>query len=1122
MPVEFRLLGPLEVRRDGVPIRVPSKQRRLLAALLLGGGRVVSIDRLTEALWPESAPADSRHALEMHASRLRSLLGEEISLAARAPGYVLDVDAHLLDSVRFERLLTEARELVEVDPARSALRAADALALWRGNALADFTFDAFAEDEIARLEELRLEAEELRVDAELRLGRAADLVGELEALIAAAPFRERRREQLMLGLYRSGRQADALAVYRDAHAFLGREFGIEPGQALRDLERAILQQDPALAADQPARVEPARSLHPASVVTVALDLSVDLDPEEHDRLTRKAGEIVAQVAAHYDARQPEPLVLSFVHEDHAERAYAAAASLRDAIQARIGVASGEALIGAGVFGGPLIERARQAASGDVEPGPPPTLARRSDGPFVGRAAELERLRIVQAAAIVGPAGIGKSRLAHELSLGVPTVVARCSSYGMEALAPLRDVAAALGDETELDAVPAAEVPLRFRRLCERSAPLLVVFDDVHWASQLVLETIEHLVVHGGDDLRILCLARDELFEDRPEFLPTAERLLLGPLTDEDATTLAAALGADDVAVTKRAEGNPLFIEQLLAHAAEASGPLPKTLQSLLSARLDRLAPGERLVVERAAVVGREFDAELVGRLLGARNPRGSLTSLVARGLLDHASPAEAFEERFRFRHALIHDAAYESIGRSERSSVHEAVADLLAERNAADELVGFHLEQAAELRLERDRHATRLAEDAGRRLGSAGIARWKRGDAAGSAHLLERATKLLPRADVERLELLCELGCALNTSGDHARAIDLFGEACEAGDGRIRLRAELEQAAVASLSEGTGVTRVLELATHAIPAFEAVGDDRALGRAWMLSGWVRGGAFGRHAEWLEAAERALVHYRSAGWPTATSIGHIAAALYFGPTPVPEAIARCRALIEGEHEDLSSEANLNAHLGGLEAMACDFDRAARSLARARAILSDLGRTTSLLVTCGPIEARVARLHGDLDEAARSYRTTCEALVASGGGFHLATQAAELADVLCELGRFEEAEEWASVAERNARASDRQGFTSMLIARSQLLAGTGDLDEAESRARAAIDLAELTDELNLRAHAHRSLARILDRRGTAEAAEELASAAAEYDEKGNAAAASNLRRQVAAATFPGEAT
>jgi tetratricopeptide (TPR) repeat protein len=203
------------------------------------------------------------------------------------------------------------------------------------------------------------------------------------------------------------------------------------------------------------------------------------------------------------------------------------------------------------------------------------------------------------------------------------------------------------------------------------------------------------------------------------------------------------------------------------------------------------------------------------------------------------------------------------------------------------------------------------------------------------------------------------------------------------------------------------------------------------------------------------------------------------------------------------------------------MACDFDRAARSLDRARTILSDLGRTTSLLVTCGPIEARVARLRGDLDEAARSYRTTCEALVASAGGFHLATQAAELADVLCELGRFEEAEEWASVAERNARASDRQGFTSTLIARSQLLAHTGDVDEAENRARAAVDLAELTDELNLRAHAHRSLARVLDLRGAAEAAEELARAAAEYDEKGNAAAASNLRRQVTAATFPGEA-
>src|SRR4029077_7624911 len=147
-------------------------------------------------------------------SRLRILIGDDLPLVARPPGYILEVDPQAIDSVRFEQLLEEARDALGIDPARASARASDALALWRGDAYADFAFESFAQEEIARLEELRQQAEEERIEAELALGRSSELVGELEALVVAAPLRERRRGQLMLALYRAGRQADALEAFR--------------------------------------------------------------------------------------------------------------------------------------------------------------------------------------------------------------------------------------------------------------------------------------------------------------------------------------------------------------------------------------------------------------------------------------------------------------------------------------------------------------------------------------------------------------------------------------------------------------------------------------------------------------------------------------------------------------------------------------------------------------------------------------------------------------------------------------------------------------------------------------------------------------------------------------------
>ncbi len=1104
MPAEFRVLGPLEIRRDGatVPLRA-SRQRTFLAVLLVNHGRVVSVDRLIEDVWPGSPPAGARHALETHASRLRSLLGEDLPLLARPPGYVLDLDPHAVDSVRFEQLLAEARDLLATDPARAASRAADALALWRGEPLAEFTYESFAQEEVARLSELRLEAEEVGIDAELARGRSADLVGELESLVAAAPLRERRRAQLMLALYRAGRQADALEAFRNAREQLLEELGLEPGAELRELECAILQQDPELGVVAAALVEAGPTRRLVSVVAVEPELSLDLDPEEHARLTGEASEVVARVAAHFDGERPEPFVLLFVQEDHGERAQRAASELDGAVRARVGVASGEALVGPGGIAGPLIERARRSARDGEVAELAPALERRTEGPFVGRQGELAQLRTARAALVVGPPGIGKSRLVHELGREERVLVGHCSSYGAEALGPLCEVLSELGHAEALDDVAASDVPLTFRRICEAAGGLVVAFDDAQWADPIVLETIEHLGSHASDAVRLVCLTREELVEERPAFLAGAERVALEPLAADDALALAERLGADDPAIAARAEGNPLFIEQLLAHAAESADALPSTLQSLLVARLDRLAPAERLVIERAAVLGREFDGALVGELLESRNPRSALLSLARRGLLDPAPPTSAYEERFRFRHALIHEAAYGSVTTAERARLHEATADVLDVRGAADEVIGFHLERAAALLPEHDRHAQRLAEDAGRRLGAAGMSAWRRGDAAGAGALFTRAVSLLPVHDGQRHELLCELGVARATIGDRAGAGAVLDEAAELGDRRIQLRAILERAAFAAFERG-GAAAVVEAADEAAAVFAAVEDDRALGRALMLSGWVRGGAYGHHTDWLNFAEEALVHYQRARFPAGTCIAQIAAALHTGPTPVPDAIARCRKLL-AEVTDLPGDAHVSAHLGGLHAMAEDFAEADRLLQRTREIFTELGRLPSLLRTSGTLEARVAVLRGDLASARRIYEATCEGLVAEGGTFHLATQAAELAAVLLELDQVDDARRFVELAESGAHSDDVDARVKVRLVRARLAAHDGDGPAARALAVEGRELADTTDDTNLRAFARVTSARVADDPN------ELAAAIKLYELKGNTAAA----RRVAAA-------
>jgi DNA-binding SARP family transcriptional activator len=249
--LDIRVLGPLEVEGDRGAISLGGqKQRALLGLLTLNAGRVVSTDKLLDELWGEHPPRTAATSLQNMVSQLRKTLGHD-RVETRAPGYLLNVTAEETDLGRFDRLVQGARELRGEARAKTLRRA---LGLWRGAPLADFVYDAFAQGEIRRLEELRLATLEERIEADLACGRHAELVGELEPLVTAQPFRERLRGQLMVALYRSGRQAESLQAYHDGRRGLVDELGIEPGRPLQELFSRILRQDPQLELGESGRV----------------------------------------------------------------------------------------------------------------------------------------------------------------------------------------------------------------------------------------------------------------------------------------------------------------------------------------------------------------------------------------------------------------------------------------------------------------------------------------------------------------------------------------------------------------------------------------------------------------------------------------------------------------------------------------------------------------------------------------------------------------------------------------------------------------------------------------------------------------------------------------------------
>jgi tetratricopeptide (TPR) repeat protein len=457
-----------------------------------------------------------------------------------------------------------------------------------------------------------------------------------------------------------------------------------------------------------------------------------------------------------------------------------------------------------------------------------------------------------------------------------------------------------------------------------------------------------------------------------------------------------------------------------------------------------------------------------------------------------------------------------------RAELHERFADRLdaayPDLPDLDEFAGYHLEQAYRLRTElgeSDRRTERLAENGGRRLGEAGVRAAKRADVPASIGLLRRAVSMLPPGTPPRGDLLCELGSTLDASGESEnpgavleRAIE---EARVAGDRRVELRArmELEYVRLPRIS-GATADALLDAVSAAIPVLEAASDYRCLGRAWLLAGWVQGGRRGQHKAREEAAERALSYYRQSTWPSSTCAGEIANALYYGPTPVPAAIARCETLLRSEVTIRYGSANVEAYLGGLVAQAGDFDLARTLIESSRATYDELGHRTALATFSGVILADVELLADDSVAAEAILRWVCDELARTEAFSRLASRAGDLAEALYRQQRFEEAAEWIALGERHSAADDLDARLLLMPVRAKIAARRGDLDDAIALGSEAAALSESSDGLNRRAAIQMDLGEVLLLAGRGrEAPHALRRAVALYEAKGNVIGAARVR-------------
>jgi class 3 adenylate cyclase len=766
------------------------------------------------------------------------------------------------------------------------------------------------------------------------------------------------------------------------------------------------------------------------------------------------------------------------------------------------------------------------------------IARRLDSPLVGRENELAQLqraydhavseRVAYQFTLLGPAGIGKSRLVRELHdrVGARLLTGRCLPYG-EGITywPLGEIEP-LVEEIDFEA-NRDEIALQTRRILERLAheqPLVLVFEDLQWAEPTFLDLIDHVTDLARDaPMLLLCVARPDLLDIRPGWgggKLNATTMLLEALTDAESDQLVGnlLLAAVDPKMRERiaraAEGNPLFLEEMLAMVAQnGNGDLavPPTIQALLAARLDRLPPEERTTVECAAVQGQEFRrdalADLVPDTLSGRLPEIH-QSLVRKDLIRPAG-----EDTFRFKHLLLRDAAYEALPKEQRADLHERFAGWMEESvPGLEEIRGHHLEQAYRYRAELgpvDERARQLARRASTLLASAGRRAWDRADVPATTNLLERAVRLLPDGDPDAVVIYPDLAAAVAEGGDLRRAADLNRTAEELGDEATALRARLLRIWIdlmrgAAMGDAVGPMRVI------VAEAELLGNEtiiaEALWRLGALSMWL-----GDNAKAEELHRSAVEHAKALGdVPLMSQALHwLGMVLLWGPTPVAAALEECRTLAQSsEHVDQRARGELLVSEGTLLALTGELEQGRRLAADGRNAVRELGLKVQHAALAMPV-AMIELLADDAPAAERELREAHEVLADTGERGFLSTISGLLALALTRQGRHMEADGFADESRLLGAEDDLITQIYWRVAKAQVAAARGEQDEA---ARLATETVELTGDYESfdGPVATLEVARFLEP-DVARTALERALEAAES--KGNAVSAARAREQLA---------
>jgi DNA-binding SARP family transcriptional activator len=966
-PVEFRILGPLEVVDDqGIAVALGgSRERAVLALLLLSANRVVSSERLADDLWGEHPPEGAAHGLRVHLSRLRKALREargEGIVVTKPPGYVAQVDPAAVDAIRFESLVAQAREeTARSRPEEAAATLREALGLWRGPALADVADAPLARTEAARLEEARLAAVEERVEADLACGRHGELVAELDALTRAYPLRERMWGQRMVALYRSGRQAEALRAYQELRAILGEELGLEPSRTLQRLEGDILRHEPELdwslsgmnerpaASTAPVLAVPLPALPMPALLTEMGRLFVGRDPElkqlEQLWMETEAGEFRLALLSGEPGVGKTRLAAQFARRVHTEGSTVLAGRCDEDL---------------GVPYQPFVE----ALHNFVEHAPPAQLGGR-----------------------LGRRGGELVRVAPELAERVGGLAP-----------PLRS-------DPETERYRLFEAIAGWLAAASSDKPILLVLDDLQWATKPTLFLLRHLM-RSAEPLRLLVLGtyRDtELGHDHPlvELLadlrcrPGVDRLALAGLEETDvARFMAEAAGHDlddeGLALARmihvETEGNPFFVREVIRHLTETGGierregrwgtslpvdeiVVPEGVREVVGRRLSRLSADANTALRVAAVVGPEFELPVIGSAgqLDEENLLSAMEeAMAARLVVEVPGP----RPRHRFTHALVRGTLYGDLSVARRVALHRKVAQAIETVLPASDdrlpALAYHWARAAAPAAETDR-----AVDYATRAGHRALAQLAHDDA---ASYYSTALELLDAAGAEdddrrRLDLLISRGEAQRRAGDagyRQTLLDAAGVARRLGDAPGLARAALAN------TRGHMWTGVFEVDTARVEVLEAaiiaVGEEDLPVRARLLA------TLGLELAWApDPARRLALSQEALGIARAlddpATLAHVLLARDYtihSPDNLPErfaATAELLAIAEELGDPVLASRALSLRFKAAMELA-EVAEAERCVAKNRELVIDLGQP---MLTWAAMhhEATLRVLHGDAE-------------------------------------------------------------------------------------------------------------------------------------------------------------